>query len=143
MNYLAHFVETQLARPGKEIPLLRLLLIEDDPEARALFWRLCGTLEKKIKVKMEAMPSFEEGRQRLSTQRYDLVIADYHLPGEGTGLDLWRYSKNVGFHIPFMITSGSALKGLMPSVSETFDFLPKPLDFVQAREKMLRMTVGA
>ena len=42
----------------------------------------------------------------LASGQYDLVLADYHLPGF-TGLDAWAHVQSSGIDIPFVILSGA------------------------------------
>lgn len=52
---------------------------------------------------VETMEDFE---REIATGRYDIVLADYHLPGF-SGLDAFERARQIGSDIPFVILSGA------------------------------------
>lgn len=106
----------------------RLILVEDNDGVRLateLFLRLEGheTL---------SAPSLAEAERLLAQlEPGDLVVADYHLNGKNTGLDmLLRLRERVGYDVPGVVLSGD-----LPSVVRSIKvpvaacrFLSKPVD---------------
>jgi two-component system, NarL family, sensor histidine kinase UhpB len=86
------------------MPLVRILHLEDSRVDHTLvkFALQRGQMPHEIAL-VDTMPDF---KRELATGNYDLVLADYHLPGF-TGLDAWGYQKEVGIDIPFVIVSGA------------------------------------
>jgi two-component system, NarL family, sensor histidine kinase UhpB len=87
-----------------DMPLVRILHLEDSRVDHTLvkFALQRGQMPHEIAL-VDTMPDF---KRELATGNYDLVLADYHLPGF-TGLDAWGYQKEVGIDIPFVIVSGA------------------------------------
>ncbi|HEY9095734.1 MAG TPA: response regulator [Hydrogenophaga sp.] len=87
-----------------DIPLVRILHLEDSRVDHTLvkFALQRGQMPHEITL-VDTMGDF---KRELATGNYDLVLADYHLPGF-TGLDAWSYQKAVGIDIPFVIVSGA------------------------------------
>jgi FixJ family two-component response regulator len=73
----------------------------------------------------------------------DIVIADYHLDGRNTGLDmLLRLRERVGYDVPGVVLSGdlpSVLRTLKTPVSAC-RFLSKPVDTVALVEAITELS---
>jgi CheY-like chemotaxis protein len=69
--------------PQPQLAGRRVLIVEDNPAARAVLVRRMTLWGMETCV----AAGLEEGCQRLTDSRFDLVLADYHLP-EGGGLSL-------------------------------------------------------
>jgi CheY-like chemotaxis protein len=82
-------------------PLQRILLVEDDSGVRLLIEHVL--LDEGYEV--DAAGTFEDGRERLTSQDYDLVVADGRLP-DGTGVELADIAEKQG--TPTLILTGYA-----------------------------------
>lgn len=83
--------------------MLRCLQIEDSESDAALIVRM---LEKaKFRVQGERVESAQDLRAALSRQTWDIIIADFHLPGFDAYKAL-RVLKETGLDIPFIGISG-------------------------------------
>jgi PAS domain S-box-containing protein len=106
----------------------RILLVEDNDGVRLateLFLRFEG-------FPVVSAPSVAEAETLFDTfQPGDLVVADYHLDGRNTGLELLsRLRRRVGFDVPAVVLSGdlpSVLRSLRVPVP-LCRFLSKPVD---------------
>jgi two-component system, sensor histidine kinase len=106
----------------------RILLVEDNDGVRLateLFLRFEG-------FPVVSAPSAAEAETLFETfQRGDLIIADYHLDGRNTGLELLgKLRERLGFDVPAVVLSGdlpSGLRSLRTSVPQC-RFLSKPVD---------------
>lgn len=106
----------------------RILLVEDNDGVRLateLFLRFEG-------FPVVSAPSVAEAEVLFETfQRGDLIVADYHLDGRNTGLELLsRLRQRVGFEVPAVVLSGdlpSVLRSLRTPVAHC-RFLSKPVD---------------
>lgn len=106
----------------------RILLVEDNDGVR---------LATELFLKFEGFPvvsapSMAEAEALFETiQCGDVVIADYHLDGRNTGLELLsRLRQRVGFGVPAIVLSGD-LPSVMRSLREPVPhcrFLSKPVD---------------
>jgi two-component system cell cycle sensor histidine kinase/response regulator CckA len=56
----------------------------------------------------EIVSTAKEFIEKLQSQRYDVILADYRLP-EWTGLDALRWLRNSGYDTPFILVTGIAL----------------------------------
>ena len=81
----------------------RLLIVDDETELLAA---LCESLADQNYDAIGA-PSAEEGLRRVQSERFDLVITDYSMPGM-TGGDLARAVRAVAPSMPILIASGYA-----------------------------------
>src|SRR4030095_4146020 len=106
----------------------RLILVEDNDGVRLateVFLKLEGheTLSARTVAEAEVL------LERLAPG--DVVIADYHLDGKNTGLDLLlRLRERVGYEVPGVILSGdlpSVLRSIKSPVAACH-FLSKPVD---------------
>ena len=106
----------------------RILLVEDNEGVRLateLFLRFEG-------FQVVSAPSVAEAETQFETFKPgDLIIADYHLDGRNTGLELLgRLRQRVHFDVPAVVLSGdlpSVLRSLRTSVPRC-RFLSKPVD---------------
>lgn len=87
--------------PAKPI---RILHLEDS--------RVDHTLVKfalqraQLRCELELVDTLPDFRRELAQGRYDLVLADYHLPGF-TGMDAWHVMREMPRDLPFVILSGA------------------------------------
>lgn len=87
-----------------EKPLVRILHLEDSRVDHTLVkFALQRSGMPHELVLVDAMPDFQ---RELASGHFDLVLADYHLPGF-SGLDAWDHVKSTGADIPFVILSGA------------------------------------
>ena len=110
----------------------RILLVEDNDGVRLateLFLRFEGFPVVSAPSVAEAETLFETFQP--GDPGYDLIIADYHLDGNNTGLDLLsRLRQRVGVDVPAVVLSGdlpSVLRSLRVPVP-LCRFLSKPVD---------------
>jgi PAS domain S-box-containing protein len=117
-------VQARAAAPRKA----RLILVEDNDGVRIateLFLKLEGheTLSARTVAEAEAL------LERIAPG--DVLIADYHLDGKNTGLDLLlRLRERVGYDVPGVVLSGdlpSVLRSIKAPVVACY-FLSKPVD---------------
>ena len=85
-------------------PAVRILHLEDS--------RVDHTLVK-FALKRAGMPcelvlvdTMEDFQRELNDHRYDLILADYHLPGF-SGVDAWKIVRERGLDLPFVVLSGA------------------------------------
>lgn len=93
---------------------LRILHIEDCAADQALA-RL-SLLRGGLVCEVTVLDLLDAVAQALQTQSFDLILADYHLPGF-TALDAWELVRSLPDHPPFVLLSGaigeSAAVGVM------------------------------
>ena len=82
----------------------RILVIEDEPLTAFDNEVMIGDLGYEV---VATLDSFEDAIQLLDGERVDLILSDYRLSGERTGLDLARAAKNQG--IPIIFSTGHEL----------------------------------
>lgn len=106
----------------------RVMLVEDNDGVRLateLFLRFEGFEVVSAPTAAHAEALFENFR------RGDLLIADYHLDGRNTGLELLsKLRQRLGYEVPAVVLSGdlqSALRSLRTPVAQC-QFLSKPVD---------------
>jgi PAS domain S-box-containing protein/diguanylate cyclase (GGDEF)-like protein len=82
----------------------KVLLVEDSADDAELCLR---TLRKaQSEVRCDVVKTLEEFSDRLRTNTYDIVLADYAL-GMWTGVDALNIMRNKGQEIPFILVTGA------------------------------------
>jgi DNA-binding response OmpR family regulator len=89
-----------VSQVAKEI---RVLHIDDDPGFLSISKELLYGMDSNFKI--DFVLNVEEAEQRLSTQDYDVVVADYDLPNEN-GLDFLQKLRKQGNELPFILFTG-------------------------------------
>jgi DNA-binding NtrC family response regulator len=118
----------------------RLILVEDNDGVR-LATELFLKLEGHETLSAPTLADAEILLKRL--QPGDVVIADYHLDEQNTGLDmLMRLRQRVGYDVPGVVLSGdlpSVLRTIKAPVSSC-RFLSKPVDTVALVEAIAELS---
>src|SRR4051812_36088427 len=86
------------------IPVVRILLIEDDEEDYFFFKDLLSEIKGQRFI-IEWASSFESGRQGILKQEHDIYFLDYRL-GAGTGLDLLKEMVSEACTKPMILLTG-------------------------------------
>ena len=87
-----------------EQPQVRILHLEDSRVDHTLVKFALQSAQMNHHLTMvDTMADFQS---HLASGQYDLVLADYHLPGF-TGLDAWAHVQSTGIDIPYVILSGA------------------------------------
>lgn len=91
------------ARSSKQQEI-SVLVLEDNPADAKLMLR---ELQKaKLVLQHELVRSAEDFRARASAKRYDLVLADFNVPG-WNGLEAIRWLRTEGYNTPVILVTGS------------------------------------
>ncbi|AGC42568.1 Fis family transcriptional regulator [Myxococcus stipitatus DSM 14675] len=103
----------------------RILVVDDDPQARDLLQRLLGPLGA---VSQASNP--KAAQERLAEGAYDLVLTDMAMPEPGDGL---KVLQEVKAHLPdtpvIVVTAFGNIEGALDSIQlGAFDYLAKPFD---------------
>jgi two-component system, sensor histidine kinase len=125
--HTASATETVTVRPASA-PQIGVVLVEDNESVRIateLFLRLEGYAIRSAGSVAEAEGLFA------TLKRSEVVIADYHLDQQNTGLEmLLRLRSRVGYSVPGIVLSGdlpSVLRSIKVPVPDCV-FLSKPVD---------------
>ena len=97
---------SSVARPARAQHDLRhvsILLIDDDPQARALIEM--ALMDAHFERNIEVIASAVAGLERIKANEHDIYIVDQRLP-DGTGLELIRTAKSLGADKPFILMTG-------------------------------------
>jgi CheY-like chemotaxis protein len=82
----------------------RILIVEDEPLTAFDNEVMIGDLGYEV---VATLDSFEDAIALLDGEQVDLIVSDYRLSGERTGLDLAKAAKNRG--IPIIFSTGHEL----------------------------------
>ena len=82
----------------------RILIVEDEPLMAFDNENMLGDLGYEV---VATLDSFEDAIELLDGEQVDLIVSDYRLSGERTGLDLARAAK--GRNIPIIFSTGHEL----------------------------------
>jgi two-component system cell cycle sensor histidine kinase/response regulator CckA len=83
---------------------LRVLIIENDPNDAELC--ILALRQDGLEVNPDVVQTAEEFRTRLSSKVYDVILADYTLPG-WTGMDALKHVQQERCDVPFIIVTGT------------------------------------
>lgn len=97
-RYLDYFIDMNRLKDKK-----RILVVEDDAMTRAYLKKLVKDYNHEITV--FSASNVAEALEILRNQHCDLLIADYFLPQETNGLDLWNIASGEFPDLECMIVS--------------------------------------
>ena len=105
-------------------PQLHILHLEDSELDHQLVCR--ALTQDKLAYAIRRVDTLEAFADQLAQQHYDIVLADYRLPGF-TALDAWQQLQASGQRLPFVLLSGAigepaAVAAIQLGIS---DYLPK------------------
>ena len=83
---------------------VRILHLEDSRVDHALV--KFALQRSQLASEVVLVDTVDDFRRELQTAHYDIVLADYHLPGF-TGMDAWDMVREMPLEIPFVILSGA------------------------------------
>ncbi|HEY1144567.1 MAG TPA: response regulator [Sphingomicrobium sp.] len=109
----------------------RILIVEDEPLTAFDNEMMLGDLGYEV---VATLDSFEDAIERLDRDEVDLVLSDYRLSGERTGIDLARAAKNR--KVPIIFATGHQLPP--ESVELAVGCITKPYT-----ERTLKLTLTA
>jgi CheY-like chemotaxis protein len=109
----------------------RILIVEDEPLLAFDNEVMLGDLGYEV---VATLDSFEAAIELLDREKIDLILSDYRLSGERTGLDLARAAKNRG--LPIIFLTGHALPA--ESVQLALGCITKPYN-----ERTLKLALNA
>lgn len=107
---------------GREEVVLRVLVVEDDPESLSA---LCELLDA-LGFKRHGVGSAEEALDHLQRSSYDILLTDLELPGI-SGLELARQAREASPSLGVIIASGYGSAGVT-DIHPPPVMLPKPFD---------------
>jgi DNA-binding NtrC family response regulator len=114
-----------------------VLIVEDSKMDFYLLEQILRS--RKPSISLVHVEGVEEAKLVLQNKRnFDLVICDQFLPGNGTGITLWRYCQEKCPEIPFMMTSASNLRSFFETTAKGISppFLLKPFSAGEAWNKI-------
>lgn len=94
---------------------LDILLIEDDPVWINLFSSVLRAQTPEISL--WSAKSIKQAENFVRKKRFKLIIADYQLQGQDTGLDFWASLKRQKLSNSFILTSSISNQKLIASLS--------------------------
>jgi two-component system, cell cycle sensor histidine kinase and response regulator CckA len=86
-----------------ELAVVRLLVVDDDPQAQALIEM--ALVDAHFDRVLEVVPTAAEGMRRIEDDEHDCYLVDYRLP-DGNGLELIHEAKAQGATKPFILMTG-------------------------------------
>lgn len=121
---------------------IRILHLEDSRVDHSLV--KFALQRSKMPCELTLIDTLEDFRREVMSDVYDIVLADYHLPGF-TGLDAWEMSKELRPTIPFVILSGAigetaAVEAMHQGVSDYMlkDDMPRLAHVIERALEMSR-----
>jgi signal transduction histidine kinase len=82
---------------------LRVLVVDDDPQALALVEMALA--DAHFKRTIEVSPTATTGLQRIKANEHDVYVVDHRLP-DGSGISLIHEAHNAGIDKPFILITG-------------------------------------
>ena len=102
----------------------RVLIVEDcQPDAELLSMKL-----KRMGIESETVTGLSEALDKLSTDKFDLVIIDMLLKNHDyNGLHVGLVIQSKYGDVPIVITSGESESESIHTAAKAFPFVPKPI----------------
>jgi PAS domain S-box-containing protein len=128
------------AAPAVETKGATILVVEDDPGVARLQRRHLERAGYRVLTAATA----EEGLQRVRSCGIDLIVLDYKLPSDHTGLEFHEQLKEAGYQLPVIMVTGfsdeaTVIKALRAGVR---DFVTKSVEYLdylpEATDRVLR-----
>ncbi len=86
-----------------DIEAIRILVVDDDPQARALIEMALA--DASFEPLLEVTDNARAGAERIKADDHDIYLIDQQLP-DGNGLSIIEEAKNQGVHKPFILLTG-------------------------------------
>jgi two-component system phosphate regulon response regulator OmpR len=119
--------------PGTEDPSPTLLVVDDEPELRALLAEYFGRQGFGVRV----APDAAAARQAVAAQVPTLAILDINMPGEnGLSLARWLRDAHPQIGLVMLTTAGESVDRIVGLELGADDYLPKPFEL---RELLARV----
>jgi two-component system, cell cycle sensor histidine kinase and response regulator CckA len=96
-------VDVQAAERLPEPNTVRILIIDDDPQARALIEMALS--DARFEPVLEVAPTAHAGLERIRADEHDVYLVDQQLP-DGLGLSVIHDARAGGAHKPFILMTG-------------------------------------
>lgn len=125
---------------AEAMPALRVLLVDDVSVHRTLLQS--GLLRLNPFLQLDTACSVEEAREKLAGDRFDAVVCDWKMPGEGgDGLLGWMRQRPAFKFVPFiMISAQTERQEIILAFVDlgVDDYVTKPFTPAAVYEKILR-----
>lgn len=109
----------------------RLLVVEDDPDLRAVFERVGAVVDPDLVL--DWAESVPDAVEHLERESYDAVICDFMLDERGSGLALRHWCDAHRPATRFAMMSAFPLADFAGGPDRPTSFLPKPFTVAQLR----------
>src|SRR5215216_7581520 len=91
------------ARALPELHVIRILVVDDDPQARVLIEMALA--DARFRPVLDVAANVRAGLDRIRQDAHDIYLIDQHLP-DGTGVDLITEARTLGVNKPFILLTG-------------------------------------
>lgn len=107
-------------------PIIRILLVEDEPKLRATLAEGLATEDWFV----ISAASRREAQHELNSEHFDAIVLDWMLP-DGDGLEIVRRLRAEGNSVPVLVISARAAPNAEKTVRQAGanDYLAKPFSF--------------
>ncbi len=127
-----------LDTPPAAPPLLRVLLVDNDPDDLLRLRRLLGAIPQ-WRFALEEVASYADARTAMDRQAHDLYLIDWHL-GTETAVDLLAQLGGQGTHAPRIVITGASTRTVDLQAMQTgaSDYLEKEQLTASLLERSIR-----
>ena len=95
---------TSVSEPAPPPQRIRVLIVDDDPQAAALLEPALH--DAPFEVQVDTAPNYTIGLRRIQANEHDVYLIDYRLP-DGTDTALIHEAKIAGIEKPFILITGN------------------------------------
>ena len=95
--------ERRVVEQLPEIDRIRILLVDDDPQARPLIQM--SLADAPFEPEIDLAPTARLGLERILADEHDIYLIDQQLP-DGTGVSVIHNARSRGVHKPFILLTG-------------------------------------
>src|SRR5882762_1310650 len=127
---------------GADMPIIKVLLVEDDEEDYVLTRELFSEIQGK-RFQVDWAKSFSQGCEAIRRRPYDVCLIDYRL-GPDNGLELLQAAVKEGCEAPMIILTGQGERevDLQAMAAGAADYLVKGRLDSGLLERSIRYAIG-
>lgn len=132
--------KTELGKADCELPVIKLLIIEDQKADQILLQTYLQT-EITAHYEIDFAQCLKEARRLINLETYDAILTDFYLP-DGTGPEFIKENQN-NVTTPFVVLTGRIDKTIEEEVlsSGASDFIPKSELSASLLKRVIKFTI--
>ncbi len=122
-----------------ENKIFEVLVIEDDLAWQRIIAAYLKVVQKNMNICF--VQSGEHAMRNLEKKIYDLIISDFLLEGQMTGLEVWKACQEIQPQAQFLLTSGFDFCDMSISSQMPIELASKPFDHLKMKKILSHLLI--